>query len=105
MQTIRHIHLECIDPSRNRRAFYEIRAETDLFGLIIIRRWGRIGTRGHPPLKMRFKTQDELQEEFDRILAVRLSRNYQICRQKEEGEGAEWWHSSTNCDTRLSVAC
>lgn len=41
-----HIHVERIDPGRNMARFYALSIEPCLFGVALIRRWGRIGTGG-----------------------------------------------------------
>ena len=41
------VHLRCIDPERNRRRFYAMSVQRDLFGeWELIREWGRIGRAG-----------------------------------------------------------
>lgn len=41
------IHLERCDPSRNMARFYRLELCQTLFGeVVLIRRWGRIGTEG-----------------------------------------------------------
>lgn len=41
------IHLERCDPSRNMARFYRLELCQTLFGeVVLVRRWGRIGTRG-----------------------------------------------------------
>ena len=40
-------HLEQRQPDLNRQRFYAVAVEQDLFGQwLLLRRWGRIGTRG-----------------------------------------------------------
>lgn len=87
MITIKSVYLECVIPCLNRRAFYLILAEIDLYGYMLIRKWGRIGTRGSPPLKMRFKNKKKLMAEFDRVLDVRFDRSYILCGELKEGRG------------------
>ena len=39
--------LRRVDPARNMRRFYSLDVERDLFGkVVLVRRWGRIGTAG-----------------------------------------------------------
>ncbi|OGR05986.1 MAG: hypothetical protein A2511_16630 [Deltaproteobacteria bacterium RIFOXYD12_FULL_50_9] len=85
MQIIKSAYLECIVPSQNRRAFYLIQAELDMYGFLLVRQWGRIGTRGQRPLKIRFQDKQNLLEEFGRVLKIRISHKYVL--QKESGEG------------------
>lgn len=41
------ILFHCIDPAKNRRRFYRLSVERDLFGAVImVREWGRIGRPG-----------------------------------------------------------
>lgn len=41
------VHLRCIDPSRNRRRFYHMTVQRNLFGeWVLMREWGRIGRAG-----------------------------------------------------------
>lgn len=87
MQIIRLAYFECVIPSKNRRAFYLIQAEMDLYGFMLIRKWGRIGTKGSRPLKIRFQSKEDLMEAFGRILDLRFSRKYVLRKQIEGGEG------------------
>ncbi|EKD41057.1 MAG: hypothetical protein ACD_74C00069G0018 [uncultured bacterium] len=87
MQIIKLAYLECVIPSLNRRAFYLIQAEIDLYGFMLIRKWGRIGTKGSRPLKIRFQNKEDLMKEFGRVLTIRFSRKYILRKQIEGGEG------------------
>lgn len=87
MQIIRLAYLECVIPSLNRRAFYLIQAEIDLYGFMLIRKWGRIGTKGSRPLKIRFQNKEDLLEAFEHILGIRFSHKYVLRKQIEGGEG------------------
>jgi len=41
------LHLQRIDAARNMRRFYRLDIEADLFGaFLLLKQWGRIGTRG-----------------------------------------------------------
>ena len=41
------VHLRRIDDARNMRRFYRLDLQPDLFGgVLLVRQWGRIGTRG-----------------------------------------------------------
>jgi len=71
-------YLECRIPEKNRAAFYNLVAGRDLFGLILIRHWGRIGTRGQPKLKQRFESEKEMMREFDRIMCCRFKHGYSV---------------------------
>ena len=78
MICIESVYLECRIPERNRSAFYHLVAGRDLFGLILIRHWGRIGTRGQPKLKYRFDSEEKMMREFRRILQVRYRHGYRL---------------------------
>src|SRR5690606_10377191 len=50
----RPLLLRRIDPSRNMARFSALSLEPSLFGgVALVRRWGRIGTRGHQALELR----------------------------------------------------
>lgn len=74
MQSVRMV---CRIPEINRDAFYNMRIMPDLFGLVLIRHWGRIGTRGRLQ-KTRFANQTALAREFNRLLRLRLRHQYTI---------------------------
>ncbi len=59
------ISLRRVNPVRNMRRFYSLDVERDLFGrVVLVRRWGRIGTAGRVQL-------DECQEEGAALAALR----------------------------------
>ncbi len=70
--------LRRVDPARNMRRFYSLDVERDLFGkVVLVRRWGRIGTAG----KVRL---DEYPEEgravaaMEALRARKIQRGYQF---------------------------
>jgi len=71
-------YFECLIPSSNRRAFYHLVAGRDLFGPLLIRYWGRIGTKGQPKLRVRFSSQEKMMNEFDRVTKKRLAHQYKL---------------------------
>ncbi len=73
-------YLECICDEKNKYAFYEITATIDLFGYVLVRRWGRIGSKGRI-MKERFPSQEETKEALNRVLKKRLSRKYILLEQ------------------------
>jgi len=73
---LENTYLECRIPEKNKEAFYQIIAGHDLFGLVLIRHWGRIGTKGQPKLKSRFESEDELMREYLRVLKTRFKHRY-----------------------------
>ncbi len=66
----------CIIPDQNKKAFYELFAGKDLFGFVLIRRWGRIGTKGQPWKKQRFLEKTGLLQEYDRVHQERIKHGY-----------------------------
>lgn len=41
------LHLRCIDPTKNKRRFYRLSVQANLFGeWELVREWGRIGRSG-----------------------------------------------------------
>jgi predicted DNA-binding WGR domain protein len=44
-------------PEKNRKAFYRLVAAKDLFSYKLIRRWGRLGTKGQLGQSERFADQ------------------------------------------------
>lgn len=87
MRILKSAYLECVIPSQNRRAFYLIQAEIDMYGFMLIRKWGRIGTKGSRPLKIRFQNKEDLLEAFGHVLNVRFSRKYILRKEIEGGMG------------------
>ena len=69
-------YFECIIPTENRYAFYELIAGRDLFGFIVVKRWGRIGTKGQPLKTIRFSNKMAMREEFDRVYKERIKHKY-----------------------------
>ncbi len=71
------MNLRRVDPARNMRRFYSLDVERDLFDrVVLVRRWGRIGTAG----KVRL---DEYPGEGDALAAMqglerrKIRRGYQ----------------------------
>jgi len=71
-------YLECVNPEKNRKVYYRIMAGQDLFGLVLIRCWGRIGTHEKIRMKERFTDLDELGKVCRRIISTRLSHGYVV---------------------------
>lgn len=69
--------LHRVDPSVNMRRFYTLSLENSLFGdILLVRRWGRIGTHG----RVRFDWFDnpaDAASELTRIASVKARRGYQ----------------------------
>lgn len=72
------------DPTVNMARFYALSLENSLFGdILLVRRWGRIGTHG----RVRFDWFDgpvEAAKELKRIAALKERRGYQ-----EQSTGAQ----------------
>jgi predicted DNA-binding WGR domain protein len=69
--------LHRVDPSVNMARFYALSLENSLFGdILLVRRWGRIGTHG----RVRFDWFDnpaDAANELTRIVSVKARRGYQ----------------------------
>jgi predicted DNA-binding WGR domain protein len=72
------IKMECVNPERNRKAFYRLTATQDLFGYKLMRHWGRIGTKGQPGQSERFADQEGMAKGLRRIVRTRLAHGYVI---------------------------
>lgn len=79
--------LHRVDPSVNMRRFYTLSLENSLFGdILLVRRWGRIGTHG----RVRFDWFDnpaDAANELTRIASVKARRGYQEFGPKAEPAG------------------
>ena len=72
-QTVR---LERRDPARNMARAYQVSLAIDLFGtVLLVRQWGRIGTRGQA-LHAGFDTAEAARAARDRLLAAKRRRGY-----------------------------
>lgn len=69
------VYLESVDTGRNRRRWYRLTAEADLFGGRVVRRWGRIGSRGRR-MEQACHTYAEAVREVERVLRVRCRHGY-----------------------------
>ena len=86
MICVERTYLECVIPEKNRKAYYRLVAGQDLFGLKLIRSWGRIGTQEKIRLQERFQNREEMNKAYRRIICTRLSHGYVV---KELGQ--RWW--------------
>lgn len=76
--------LHRIDPSVNMRRFYTLSLESSLFGdILLVRRWGRIGTHGRVRSDW-FDNPADAANELTRIASVKTRRGYQECGPKAE---------------------
>ncbi|WP_319548497.1 WGR domain-containing protein [Desulfogranum marinum] len=76
MLCYKYSYYVCIIPDRNKEAFYELFAGKDLWGFILIRRWGRIGTKGQPGKKQRFLEKTGMLKEYERVHHERIKHGY-----------------------------
>jgi predicted DNA-binding WGR domain protein len=68
--------LHRVDPSVNMARFYALSLENSLFGdILLVRRWGRIGTHGRVRFDW-FDTPAEATSELARIVSVKARRGY-----------------------------
>jgi predicted DNA-binding WGR domain protein len=66
-----------VDPSRNMARFYSLEVERDLFGrVILVRRWGRIGTAGKIRLD-EHKGEGEALAALQALQAAKRRKGYQ----------------------------
>ena len=71
-----HIYMECVQPEKNKRAYYRLVAGRDLFGFKLIRSWGRLGTKESPRHQERFLGLEDMQRNIQRIVRTRRSHGY-----------------------------
>lgn len=81
--------LHRLDPTVNMARFYALSLENSLFGdILLIRRWGRIGTHG----RVRFDWFDnpaDAADELARIATVKARRGYQEYGPKAERDARQ----------------
>lgn len=71
------MYLIRIDPDANMERFYRIQLTTDLFGgTLLLRQWGRLGTRGQER-RAWFANTANAQDELQRLTRQKLRRGYQ----------------------------
>jgi len=68
-------YFECVIPEQNKRAFYELSAGRDLFGFMLVRRWGRIGCKGRRQ-RQRFLDENDMLKAYKRIHKERIKHKY-----------------------------
>jgi len=78
VSTIRHVLvLRRIEPERNLVRFYALMIERDLFGhIVLVRRWGRIGTRGRERMDP-YPDETTAAEALAKLAAAKRRRGYQ----------------------------
>src|SRR3954454_2948737 len=78
VSTIQHVlFLRRVDPDTNVARFYALMIERDLFGrVVLVRRWGRIGTRGRERSDSH-ENEAAAAEAMAKLAAVKRRRGYQ----------------------------
>src|SRR5829696_2596295 len=71
------ITLRRIEPAKNMARFYSLEVEHDLFGrVVLVRRWGRIGTAGKIRLD-EHKGEGQAQAALQRLQTIKRRKGYQ----------------------------
>lgn len=79
--------LHRLDPTMNMARFYALSLENSLFGdILLVRRWGRIGTHGRVRFDW-FENPADAANELTRIASVKARRGYQEFCPKAEPAG------------------
>lgn len=81
------IHVERIDPSRNMARFYALSIEPCLFGVALIRRWGRIGTGGREQVEPMASERDAVAR-FLSLAAAKKRKGYRPAPRNLPGRAA-----------------
>lgn len=69
-------HLRCIDPTRNKRRFYRMSIQRNLFGeWVLMREWGRIGRAGRMKVEY-FAQAARAAEALKTMAAAKQQRGY-----------------------------
>jgi predicted DNA-binding WGR domain protein len=80
--------LRRIDPAKNMARFYSLEVERDLFGrVVLVRRWGRIGTAGKIRLD-EYRGEGEALAALQRLQAAKTLRGYQTMARLRTAHGA-----------------
>ena len=76
--TIRHtLVLRRVEPERNVARFYALMIERDLFGrVVLVRHWGRIGSKGRERAKVR-TDEGKAAQAMGKLAAAKRQRGYQ----------------------------
>jgi predicted DNA-binding WGR domain protein len=71
-----NVYVERRDPSRNMARFYALSVESDLFdGVVLVRRWGRIGTAGRM-VRHHHSRADNARAQLQVLLCAKRRRGY-----------------------------
>jgi predicted DNA-binding WGR domain protein len=72
----RAVVLQRIDPESGAARFYSLVVERDLFGqIVLVRNWGRIGTRGRE-MEERHVSEAKALEAMDALIQAKRRRGY-----------------------------
>lgn len=81
------LHLERCDPSRNMARFYALSLAPSLFGdVVLVRRWGRIGSSGRLRLEI-FESETEAVTAMLALLRRKRARGYAVGQWGSRGGG------------------
>jgi predicted DNA-binding WGR domain protein len=73
-----YVHFVSVDLAENRRRFYTLTWQPDLWGGgALVRSWGRVGRQGQQLVEP-FPTRETAQLAIDRLVRRRLQRGYQV---------------------------
>jgi predicted DNA-binding WGR domain protein len=71
------VFLRRINPASGAARFYSLVVERDLFGqVVLVRNWGRIGTRGRD-MSEEHATEDDAVKALQRLVESKRTRGYQ----------------------------
>ena len=80
-----YLYVERTEPSRNMSRFYALSLEPSLFGTIsLVRRWGRIGTRGREKIHL-FENEADARTLFLDMARRKRLRGYHLPETKPNG--------------------
>lgn len=72
------LHVERHEPARNMARYYQLSIEPTLFGdVMLLRQWGRIGTRGQQ-ISHLFEREDDAVRAFLDVLRQKRLRGYRV---------------------------
>ncbi|WP_117196088.1 WGR domain-containing protein [Rhizobium terrae] len=79
-----HLYCQRVDPARNMARYYVLAIEPTLFGeAAVVRRWGRIGSRGEEKSEV-FATEREAAIHFLAMLRRKRQKGYTPVRSDEK---------------------
>ena len=79
-----HLYCQRVDPTRNMARYYALAIQPTLFGeAAVVRRWGRIGSRGGEKNEV-FATEREAAVHFLTIARLKRQKGYKPVRSDEK---------------------